>query len=443
MIAAMDNELLVSGFDAADLRGGDHWVADVRRQALADYKRLGLPSLRDEDWRYTSVKQLAKVGFRPTPLGDPTELAGDAALPVLADVEGARLVFVDGVFAPSLSRVDSLPAGVRVLPLERSLDAVSGVREALGTIVPGERTFVALNTAFLRDGALIQVAEGTKVEHPIYLLFISSSAEEPRAAYPRNLIILEEGAEATVIEDYTTSGAGSGLHFTNVVTEVALARGAALDHYKVQRESEEAFHISSLAARQAGSSNFSSHCICTGGGLVRNNVDVTLEGDDAECTLNGLTAIGGKQHVDNQTRIVHSSPNARSWEMYKQVLDGQASAVFNGKIFVAQDAQKTDAKQSNQSLLLSRDAVINTKPELEIYADDVRCTHGATIGELDEDALFYLRTRGIDQTTATSLLTYAFASEVISGVRVEPMRMALQRLLFSKLPQEYSPEVLG
>jgi Fe-S cluster assembly protein SufD len=267
------------------------------------------------------------------------------------------------------------------------------------------------------------------VAEPIQLVFLTTPSAEPAVAHPRTLILAGINSQAAIIE--TFAALEDGVYFTNGVTEIVLGEGAVLDHTKVQRESKNAFHIATQQVHQARASNITSHSIALGGGLVRNDVNVVLDAEGCECTLNGLYLANGRQHIDNHTRIDHARPHCASHELYKGILDGKAHGVFNGKIYVHQDAQKTDAKQTNKTLLLSEDAVINSKPQLEIYADDVKCTHGATIGQLDEEAVFYLRSRGVGQEEARSLLTYAFANDIISRIKVEPIRAGLEQALLA------------
>ncbi len=439
MIQLMDaNDTFVTAFDAREQNGdAGGWLAARRREAIAAYRAAGLPSVRDEDWKYTNLRALAKHEFRPA---DRSSVASVSRERVeeheFSGLTGSRLVFVNGHFAAELSQLGDLPDGATIRGLTGAFDAVPAVEPLFSSVVP-ERSLVALNTAFVQGGAILDVAPGVVVDEPVHLLFLSAAnGEEPAVgAYTRVLVRLGRGARLSLVEDYA-EGLPSERHFTNAVTEIALAANADLDHVRVVREGADTIHVSSTAIDLARDSRFVSNVVCTGGALVRNNVDATLDDEGAECTLNGLVAIGGRQHVDNQTRIVHAKPHCNSWEMYKHILRDECSAAFNGKIFVAEDAQKTDAKQTNQTLLLSPDAVMNSKPELEIYADDVRCTHGATIGELEREPLFYLRTRGIDTATAQSLLTYAFACEVLNGIRIAPVRTALQSSLFAQLPGE-------
>src|SRR5439155_1493343 len=279
---------------------------------------------------------------------------------------------------------------------------------------------------------------GAVVEEPIELLYVATTPGEGTVAHPRNLIVAGVNSQATLVETYL--GLEDNVYFTNAVTEIVLGENAVLDHYKVQRESTEAFHVATTQVHHDRRSNFKSLYVALGGGLVRNEVRATLDAEGCECTLNGLYLATGTQHIDNHTVIDHAQPHCASHELYKGILDGNAHGVFNGKIFVREDAQKTDAKQTNQTLLLSEDATINTKPQLEIFADDVKCTHGATVGQLSADALFYLRSRGLGLQEARSLLTFAFANDIIERIQVEPLRARLEELLVQtqRLPQ---PEV--
>jgi Fe-S cluster assembly protein SufD len=293
-----------------------------------------------------------------------------------------------------------------------------------------EHAFVALNTAFIEDGAFVFIPQGRSIEEPIYVIFVSSEASTPVMAHPRNLFVFEANTQARIVESYV--GLNGSAYFNNAVTEIIGQDGAAIDHYRLQREANGGFHVGALAAQLGRNCHFSSHALTLGGALVRNDVDAVLNGEGAESILNGLYLVEGNQHVDNQTRIDHIKPHATSLELYKGILRGKGRAVFNGKIFVHKAAQKTDARQTNKNLLLSGEAVVNTKPQLEIYADDVKCSHGSTIGQLDRDALFYLRSRGLDLDNAQSLLSYAFASDVVNRVKVAPLRARLDDYLLTK-----------
>jgi Fe-S cluster assembly protein SufD len=384
----------------------------LRRSAIERFGQIGFPGPRNEDWKFTSLTPFLRTDFLAPPEGGdrPTLLGGSQSLP-----EG---VLVLGL-AEALERCPEL--------VEPHLGAVADFRD---------QPFVALNTAFWRDGAFVYFPPGTVVEGPIYLNNLVSvhNTESPYLWYRRALVVLGRGAQATVVEGYS----GLPVPFaTNAVSEVVLGESARLDHYKVLEEPAAAFHFAATQVVLARESNFATHFIGLGGRLVRNEVRVRFDGEHAEATVNGLYQAGGAQHVDNFTVIDHARPHCASHELYKGVLDGKARGVFNGKIYVRQDAQKTDAKQTNKTLLLSDDATINTKPQLEIYADDVKCTHGATVGQLDEEQLFYLRSRGIGLEEARALLTFAFANDVIGRVKVPALRERLEQALLAlrHLPQ--------
>jgi len=415
--------------------GDDRWTA-LRQAAIERFAELGFPSADNEEWRFTNVAPLTQVPFRRADAAPSRELFADAPDGVSTDASREGLIFVNGVCAVPFE--GALPPGVIIQPLARAMkDHAELVAAHLGRHAKTEdQPFAALNTAFFRDGAFIYLPKNAVIGRPIHLMFAAAARGEPTVAYPRTLIIAEAGSQATIVESYL--GRDGEVYCTNAVTEIVAAAGAVLDHYKIQRESEAAFHIAAMQVHQSRSSNVRSHSVALGGRLVRNDINAVLDDEGCECTLNGLTMIGGKQHVDNHTCIDHAKPHCASHELYKHVLDGQARAVFNGKIFVREDAQKTDAKQTNQTLLLSEDAVIDTKPQLEIFADDVKCTHGATVGQLDETMIFYLRSRGLGLAEARSLLTYAFANDIVSRINVKPIRAQLEELLLAAqgLPQD-------
>ena len=335
-----------------------------------------------------------------------------------------QLVFANGHL---LSRPESLPAGLEVGGFA---DDPVAVEKHLGKYAAfDQNAFVALNTALTQDGALVRVARGAVIAEPIEIFYLTTAAKEPVAIHPRALILVGPNAQCTIVERYR--GVGEGVYFTNAVTEIVVGESAVVDHYKVQQETHSAYHVATLQASVGRSAVFGSHSISLGGALVRHDANAVLsEGSDG--TLNGLYIVNGTQHVDNHTIIDHTQPHATSHEVYKGIIDGKSHAVFNGKIFVRKDAQKTDSKQTNKNLVLSDDAVIDTKPELQILADDVRCTHGATIGQLDAEALFYLQSRGIGKQEAKSLLTFAFAQDVVDRIKVQSLRDSLERVLFEK-----------
>jgi Fe-S cluster assembly protein SufD len=421
-----------SRFEREAGAGGPPGLHRLRKAALKRFTELGFPTLRNEDWRFTNVAALAQIPFklasRPHEHGLMVEQLERAGLPA---GNYPRLVFVNGWYAPELSARGTLPEGVTVGSLAQALEThPEWVEPHLARYARHQDlAFTALNTAFIRDGAFVRVPKGTVVEEPVYLLFVTTTAGEASVAHPRNLILAGESSQLTLVEAYL--GLEDEVYFTNAVTELAVGENAVLDHYKLQRESEEAFHIANTQIYQARSSVLCSHYMGFGGALVRNEVRALLDAPGCECTLNGLYLAAGRQHMDNHTVIDHARPHCASHELYKGILDGKAHGVFNGKIFVRQDAQKTDAKQTNQTLLLSDDATINTKPQLEIYADDVKCTHGATVGNLNADQLFYLRSRGLDVEAARALLIFAFANDIVGRVRVEALRERLERKLVS------------
>lgn len=435
-------------FERSTGAGEPSWIRQVRKAAISSFAELGFPTTRHEEWKYTNVAPLAKIRFARAEPGR-NGVSADALAPAtLGELPCATLVFVNGHYSPQLSSFRSLSKGVIAGSLAAALRADPGSAEPhLARYARHEEhPLVALNTAFIEDGAFVHVPKGQVVEGPIHLLYVSTSPFDlahdrrgiPGVSHPRNLIVVDDGSQATIVESYV--GLGRDVYFTNAVTEIVGGRNAVIDYYKFERESEGAFHIATVQAQLDRSSNFTSHAIDLGGALVRNDLNAVLAAEGVECTLNGLYMMKGQQHVDNHTRIDHVKPHCNSRELYKGVLDGRSKGVFNGKIYVHKDAQKTDAKQTNKNLLLSENAAINTKPQLEIYADDVKCTHGSTIGQLDEDALFYLRSRGIGRQTARSLLTYAFASEMINRIRIEPIRARLEALLVTRLPEAAQAE---
>ncbi len=413
-------------------------LGPLRDDAFRCFDRLGFPTTRLEEWRFTNVAPIVEIPFQaPAGAEGPDRELVDTLHASMSG--GPGLVFVNGRFAPELSDTSGLPPGVRVRGLaamagEAGLDAVAPY---LGRLARFERhAFTALNTAFLDDGAIIEVDGGVVLERPIHLLFASSSDAVPVLSQPRVLVVAGASSEVRVVESH--AGAGDAPYLSNSVTEVSVAENAVVDHYTVVREADAAFHVGNLAVRVGRAGNFSSHAITAGGAIVRNEAGVVLGGEGGECTLNGLYLANGRQLVDNQTTIDHAMPHCDSHELYKGILDGRSRAVFNGKIIVRLDAQKTDAKQSNKALLLSEDAQITTKPQLEIFADDVKCTHGATVGQLDADAMFYLRSRALSEAQARQLLIHAFAADLLGHIKVEAIRRQLDELLLERLPMNGS-----
>ncbi len=403
----------------------------LREDAFARFCEVGFPTTHDEDWRFTNVSAIAKT---------PWQLAAGAANVSREevgayDLAGAacQFVFVDGRFARDLSSLGGVASGVRVSSLADEISTNPDALEVhLGRYLNIQRdAFAALNTAFLADGAFIHVKKGVVVEQPIHLLFVSTPGGAPTMTHPRNLIIAEEESQVAVIEDYISLG--SSIAFCNTATELVAAESAVVSHYMLEREHVATFNVSTLRIQQARSANVTTHSVLLGGGLVRNNVHPVLAGEGAECLINGLFLGNGRQHLDNYMLVEHASPHCGSRQFYNGILDGQAHGVFHGRIIVHKDAQKTDAKQTNRNLLLSDDAQIDTKPQLEIYADDVKCTHGATIGQIEENALFYLRSRGIDEVGARKLLLLAFANECLDRMKEETVRSYLEGLISQHL----------
>lgn len=406
-------------------------VTALRRMAIERFATLGFPTTRQEAWRQTNVAPIAQGTFvRPE---GPEPTVDLSRLEPLAEGAAARLVFVNGRLSSRLSSLGELPAGVIVASLAEALEkAPEKVEPWLGQHARfDDHAFVALNTAFLRDGALVWVPRGVVVEKPIHLMFFSTGGSEPIVTFPRNLFVTGENSQVTLVETY----AGEGAYFTCAVTELVAGPASVVDHYKLQLESREAFHMATFQIEAERSCAPSSHSISIGGALVRNDVNAVLDGEGIDCILNGLYLGEGRQVIDNHMRVEHAKPHCASHELYKGVLDGAARSVFNGLIHVHPGAQKTDAKQSNRNLLLSGSAIANSNPQLEIFADDVKCTHGSTVGQLDEDAIFYLRSRGIGEEAARSLLTYAFASDIVERIKVDPVRRDLEEFLFARLPQ--------
>jgi Fe-S cluster assembly protein SufD len=436
-----NQEPYFASFSQLDKRlGADSpsWIHQIRRQAIERFGELGFPTTHQEEWKYTNVAPLVRIPFQPAGEQGNGLSAEELARSPLAGLTSNRLVFVNGVYSHELSSTAGLPEGVQLASLAEALAGEASrsgeLEQHLARYAAYDRQpFVALNTAFLEQGAFLRIPPGLVLEEPIHLLFVSTGNAVSRVSHPRNLIVLDRESQAVVIESYV--GLGEAAYFTNAVTEIAVGESAVVEHYKLQKESLQAFHMATVQVHLGRSSVFTNQNISLGGALVRNDLTAVLDGEGAECTLNGLCLGTGRQHVDNHTTLDHARPHCSSHEIYKGILDGRATGVFNGGIIVRQDAQKTNAKQSNRNLLLSQDAVIYTKPQLEIWADDVRCTHGATIGQIDQDALFYLRTRGMDLQAARDLLTYAFASEPLGQMKVEAVRSWVEGELFAQLAE--------
>ncbi len=406
------------------------WLRSLREDAFARFCQTGFPSTHEEDWRFTNVSAIANTAFTPAP---DAQVSERELTPYRQRRCACQLVFVNGRFSKSLSVAGALPAGLEATSLAEKLARASGALQShLGGYLTIERdAFAALNTAFFEDGAYVGITRGAVIELPIYLLFVSTEAAVPAMTHPRNLVVADEGAQATIVEDYVSLGGGVAL--SNTATELVAGENAHIVHLMIEREHEQAFNISTLRIEQERNANVASHSLLLGGALVRNNVHPVLHGEGGECLINGLFIGHGRQHMDNYMLVEHASPHCGSRQFYNGSLDDHAHGVFHGRIVVHKDAQKTDAKQTNRNLLLSDDAQIDTKPQLEIYADDVKCTHGATIGQIEEDSLFYLRSRGLDERTARKLLLYAFASECLDRIKEGPARQIVETLVDERL----------
>ena len=430
------NTWYLSQFDAFEktLNGeSKSHLHGIRREAMERFHDVGFPTSRNEEWRFTNVTPIAKKEFKPV-------LSYTSAGVTTQDVKrfsydtAHRLVFVNGHFASEFSNVGSLPKGVACGSLASAVRSSDPrVREFLARQVKIDETpFVSLNTAFLQDGAFIYIPDGVAFEESIHLLFVASGSGTNLVS-PRNLLVVGNKSQASIVETYVSLT--DNPYLTNAVTEIVAGNESVIEHDKLQRESFAAFHVAMMQATLGANANFTSNSIAIGGSIVRNNVTVLLDAERSECTLNGLSLGAGTQVIDNHTTIDHAKPNCASHELYKAILDGKSRGVFNGKIFVRPDAQKTDAKQTNKTLLLSDEAMIDTKPQLEIFADDVKCTHGATVGQLDAEQIFYLRSRGIDEMMAKDILTFAFAGDVVGRVHIEPLKMQLESLIHARLDQ--------
>ena len=413
------------------------WIFPLRKAGIARFAELGFPTLQQEDWRFTNVAPIAKLPFKPVLQVSRHSLTREALTEfTFGKLAASRLVFVNGHYAAELSSSPGpQPQGVIVGSLAAALAGDSAlIKEHLARYPQGEdNPFVALNAAFFQDGGFIHVPAGKRLEAPVHLLFISTAKEAGATSHPRNLIIAEKGSQVTVLESYASLAEAS--YFTNAVTEMILEEGAAVEHVKFQDESRNAYHVAALHAHLGKNSNFVSHSIATGARLSRNNIRTTLAGEGVECILNGLYVTRGDQLADHHMVVEHAQPHCSSHEHFNGILDGHSKGVFHGRILVQKLAQKTDAKQTNKNLLLSEDATVDTKPQLEIYADDVKCTHGATVGQLNEESIFYLRARGIGAETARRMLIHAFAGEIIERIRHVTAREELSQLVWERLEQ--------
>lgn len=422
----------IERLESTIVRSETLWLQRLRKSAWARHRALGLPGSRDEEWRQTSVSAIGAAELTRADDADPELVARFLESPRFAS-GGARLVIANGRVVSSLTSTAALAPGATLCGLAEALRSTpEAVQPHLAQLASWEdRSFTALNTAIFEDGAFLTIPAGVTIAAPCHLIHLVSSHGASAAVFPRNLLVVGEGAQVTVIESYF--GLEDDVYFCAPVTEIVAADSARVKHWRVQRESRRAWHVAAVHSRQGRDSRIESLNVSLGAVLARNDIGAVLAGPGSECTLDGLYVADGAQHVDNHTVLDHAVPDSVSHEMYKGVLSGSARAVFNGRIIVRTDAQRTDAKQSNRNLLLSGDAVVHTRPQLEIYANDVKCTHGATIGRLDDDALFYLRSRGIGKSAARDILIHAFTGSLLGRISDAPLRDWIEEELAARL----------
>jgi Fe-S cluster assembly protein SufD len=415
------------------------WLVNLREKASEAVESLDFPTTRDEEWKYTNIAPILRTEYVAGAGFDARLMVDEIAPFTFPESRASQLVFVNGNFSSKLSNLSALSKGYVAGNLgEIPGEYVSLWRDHLAAYADyRDQFFTALNTANIGDGAFVYIPKGEVVETPIHLLFVSM-VMEPIVSHPRVLIVASAGAIATIIESYVSLS--EGVYFTNAVTEVVAEEGAVINHYRLQEESERAFHVATTQVHQERASNYASYAISLGGRIARHDLNVALTDESVEATVDGLYVATGQQHADSHTTIDHQKPRSLSHQLYKGILDGEARAVFNGKIFVREGALFTDARQLNKNLLLSPDAHVDTKPQLEIFADDVKCAHGATVGQLEDEELFYLASRGIRPERARALLTYGFAEDVISRIKVKSVREHLDRMVLDKLHQSLEVE---
>lgn len=415
--------------------GHASWLTRLRENALARFEESGFPTTRDEEWKYTNVAAIARTDFSPWQAAEDRFDKNQLAAFAVNETAESQLVFVNGRLREDLSSVAGIAESVTAVDLARAFND-AGYSEIAKTHLARHadgiaNSFVALNTAFTTQGAFVYVPKGVKVESPLHLLFITDPTEKNKVSFPRVLVVAEENSELTLIENHVSTR--DKQYLTNAVVEVVLKSGARVEHYKVQRESTEAFHIATTAADLGANASYNATTITFGAQLSRHDIQVTMDNEGAECWVDGLYLVAANQHTDTHSVIDHRKPHCTSHQLYKGILDGQSRAVFNGKIFVRHDAQKTDAMQTNKNLLLSNEARVDTKPQLEILADDVKCAHGAAVGQIDDEELFYLKARGIHPDLARNLLTYGFAEEVIDKIKIDSIKAQLDETVLNRL----------
>ncbi len=409
------------------------WLRRMREDSFAHFERVGFPSVKEEEWKYTNVAAIAKLQFAPAFLNRQSKGNGFGSF-VYDEARQSRLVFVNGMLQRELSSVAALPGGVSVIEIGEALAGGqhdASLRESLERAAKSESGFTALNTALFSSGAFVFISAGVSVAAPIHLQFISDSNGAAAASFPRVLVVAEENSTATIIETYASLR--ESVYLTNAIVDVRLGAGAHLQHFKVQHESTSAFHVATTNAELGSNATYNATTINLGAALSRHTIDVVMDHEGAECWVDGLYMVDGSQHTDTHSMIDHRQPHCTSHQLYKGILDGKSRAVFNGKVFVRHGAQLTNAQQTNKNLLLSNEAQVDTKPQLEIFADDVKCAHGAAVGQLEADEIFYLESRGIRPEPARNLLTYGFAEEVIEKIKIDSIRRELDQAVLNRL----------
>ena len=406
----------------------------MRKSAISNFQGLNFPTQKDEEWKYTNISPLLKHNF--SSVQNKEDVTPEIINKFLFDkLEHSLLVFVNGIYSPEFSKITDLPKGVEVGSITEAIKSDNPlIKKHLGNYAKNENYFfTTLSSAFIKDGAFVYVPDGKVVEEAIHIIFYTSSENEKLVTQPRNLFVAGKNSQVTIIEHYVSDK--ETIYLTNAVTEIVADENAIIDHIKLQEESKRSFHIARMEVDQERSSNFSSHLISHGAEISRNDFNARFNDEGGECMLNGLFMIDGAQLFDSHTMIDHAKPHCNSHEQYKGILQDKSKGVFNGKVMVRQDAQKTNAFQQNNTILLSDDAVMNTKPQLEIFADDVKCSHGATIGKLNDEAKFYLKSRGIGEEAATAILIHAFASDVITKIKIPALRDYLEEIITKRFNQ--------
>ena len=447
MQSSKEIEKYLSDFHAFENNGASHdpaWLTNLRHAAIGKFSELGFPTIKHEDWRFTNILPLTRSRFRRAPIaGLPSVRLEEINKHIVEGCSKSVLVFVNGHFNKELSNISSLSKGIVAGGLAESFEVHGDlVQRHLGKHLSLQsHPFAALNSAFIHDGAFVYVPEGMDVKSSIQLLFVSAGQGDQHAvAYPRNLIIADKNTSATFIESYVSLS--EEIYFTNTVSEVFVGKESAVDYVKIQRESEKAFHVGTMQVEQGSQSRFTAFSLALGAAIARNDINIAVNGEQCETMLDGLYLPANDQLVDHHTFIDHTQPNCSSREIFKGIITGKSRSVFNGKIFVRREAQKTDSKQTNKNLLLSDEATVDTKPQLEIFADDVKCTHGATVGGLDAASLFYVKSRGISEEAARALLTVGFAGEVTNYINNEALRKHVDTLVIERLQEKVVKTVL-